>query len=153
MVCIFVDLNATRKFYQKKNQLDWFIRQTIHFHIYLKRFAGMCGTRGSIDRAESWRFAKMLKNEWKRSYLFVSLVLRRYFIYGLQDAQHLERVRLEFSMFEIQKGEHKDKDKEWVINFPSWQFAIREMCVRYVMQRVYRFPHFFFYCNIPVMFW
>ncbi|XP_055324620.1 uncharacterized protein LOC129579067 isoform X3 [Sitodiplosis mosellana] len=36
----------------------------------------------------------------------------RYFIYGLQDAQHLERVRLEFQMFEIQKGEHKDKDKE-----------------------------------------
>lgn len=37
----------------------------------------------------------------------------RYFIYGLQDAQHLERVRLEFQMFEIQKGEgHKDKDKD-----------------------------------------
>lgn len=35
----------------------------------------------------------------------------RYFIYGLQDAQHLERVRLEFQMFEIQKGEHK-ADKE-----------------------------------------
>lgn len=40
--------------------------------------------------------------------------MHRYFIYGLQDAQHLERVRLEFSMFEIQKGEHKDKDKELV---------------------------------------
>lgn len=44
--------------------------------------------------------------------LLLIRVLRRYFIYGLQDAQHLERVRLEFSMFEIQKGEHKDKDKE-----------------------------------------
>lgn len=40
------------------------------------------------------------------------VVCCRYFIYGLQDAQHLERVRLEFQMFEIQKGEHKDKDKE-----------------------------------------
>lgn len=30
----------------------------------------------------------------------------------MQDAQHLERVRLEFQMFEIQKGEQKDKDKE-----------------------------------------
>lgn len=37
----------------------------------------------------------------------------RYFVYGLQDAQHLERVRLEFQMFEIQKGDHKDKDKEY----------------------------------------
>ncbi len=36
----------------------------------------------------------------------------RYFVYGMQDAQHLERVRLEFQMFEIQKGEHRDKDKE-----------------------------------------
>ncbi|KAJ6637891.1 Cubilin [Pseudolycoriella hygida] len=35
-----------------------------------------------------------------------------YFVYGMQDAQHLERVRLEFQMFEIQKGEHKDKDKD-----------------------------------------
>lgn len=41
-----------------------------------------------------------------------SAVFCRYFIYGLQDAQHLERVRLEFQMFDIQKGEHKDKDKE-----------------------------------------
>lgn len=47
MVCIFVDLNATRKFYQKKNHLDWFIRQTIHFHIYLKRFAGMYSNSSS----------------------------------------------------------------------------------------------------------
>ncbi|XP_031631169.1 uncharacterized protein LOC116345699 isoform X2 [Contarinia nasturtii] len=36
----------------------------------------------------------------------------RYFIYGLQDAQNLERVRLEFQMFEIQHKEHKDKDKD-----------------------------------------
>lgn len=28
----------------------------------------------------------------------------RYFIYGMQDAQHLERVRLDFVMFEIPKG-------------------------------------------------
>lgn len=32
----------------------------------------------------------------------------------MQDAQHLERVRLEFQMFEIQKSELKDKDKELV---------------------------------------
>lgn len=43
----------------------------------------------------------------------------RYFIYGLQDAQHLERVKLEFQMFEIQKGEHKDKDKEYVLHLLS----------------------------------
>lgn len=36
----------------------------------------------------------------------------------MQDAQHLERVRLEFQMFEIQKGEHKDKDKEWELFLP-----------------------------------
>lgn len=29
----------------------------------------------------------------------------RYFIYGMQDSQHLERVRLEFIKFEIPKGE------------------------------------------------
>lgn len=46
--------------------------------------------------------------------LHFELNLHRYFIYGLQDAQHLERVRLQFQMFEIHKGEHKDKDKEYV---------------------------------------
>lgn len=45
------------------------------------------------------------------------LRVHRYFIYGLQDAQHLERVKLDFQMFEIQKGEHKDKDKEYVVTF------------------------------------
>lgn len=43
---------------------------------------------------------------------FNDILFYRYFVYGMQDAQHLERVRLEFQMFEIQKGEHKDKDKE-----------------------------------------
>ncbi|XP_031332614.1 dorsal-ventral patterning tolloid-like protein 1 isoform X3 [Photinus pyralis] len=32
----------------------------------------------------------------------------RYFIYGMQDAQHLERVRLEFVLFEIPKGPKED---------------------------------------------
>ncbi|XP_018580100.1 tolloid-like protein 1 [Anoplophora glabripennis] len=32
----------------------------------------------------------------------------RYFIYGMQDAQHLERVRLEFVLFEIPKGRKGD---------------------------------------------
>ncbi|KAF5284497.1 hypothetical protein FQA39_LY17032 [Lamprigera yunnana] len=32
----------------------------------------------------------------------------RYFIYGMQDAQHLERVRLEFVLFEIPKGPKRD---------------------------------------------
>ncbi|XP_074039057.1 cubilin isoform X2 [Leptinotarsa decemlineata] len=32
----------------------------------------------------------------------------RYFIYGMQDSQHLERVRLEFVMFEIPKGPKGD---------------------------------------------
>lgn len=35
----------------------------------------------------------------------------------MQDAQHLERVRLEFQMFEIQKSELKDKDKEYELYF------------------------------------
>lgn len=34
----------------------------------------------------------------------------RYFIYGMQNAQYLERVRLEFVMFEIPKG----NKGEWV---------------------------------------
>lgn len=29
----------------------------------------------------------------------------------MQDAQNLERVKLEFSIFEIPKGEHKDKSE------------------------------------------
>ena len=33
----------------------------------------------------------------------------RYFIYGMQDAQNLERVKLDFSIFDIPKGEHKPK--------------------------------------------
>ncbi|XP_037027198.1 cubilin isoform X3 [Bradysia coprophila] len=45
-------------------------------------------------------------------YPYLPKTVCRYFVYGMQDAQHLERVRLEFQMFEIQKGEHKDKDKE-----------------------------------------
>ncbi|KAJ8981546.1 hypothetical protein NQ317_009805 [Molorchus minor] len=32
----------------------------------------------------------------------------RYFIYGMQDSQHLERVRLEFVLFEIPKGSKGD---------------------------------------------
>lgn len=38
---------------------------------------------------------------------YIPKVVCRYFIYGMQDAQHLERVRLEFLMFTIQnlKGE------------------------------------------------
>jgi hypothetical protein len=35
----------------------------------------------------------------------------RYFIYGMQDAQNLERVKLEFSIFDIPKGEHKPKSE------------------------------------------
>jgi hypothetical protein len=41
----------------------------------------------------------------------VPFVFARYFVYGMQDAQNLERVKLEFSIFEIPKGEH-NKDKE-----------------------------------------
>lgn len=35
---------------------------------------------------------------------FIPKVVCRYFIYGMQDAQHLERVKLEFSIFEIPSG-------------------------------------------------
>ncbi|XP_008555290.1 cubilin isoform X1 [Microplitis demolitor] len=38
---------------------------------------------------------------------YIPKVVCRYFIYGMQDAQHLERVRLEFSTFDISKGEGK----------------------------------------------
>lgn len=41
----------------------------------------------------------------------VNIQTFRYFIYGMQDAQHLERVRLEFNAFNIPKVEHKDKSE------------------------------------------
>ncbi|XP_012271298.1 cubilin isoform X3 [Orussus abietinus] len=40
-------------------------------------------------------------------YPYVPKVVCRYFIYGMQDSQHLERVRLNFTQFEITKGETK----------------------------------------------
>ncbi|XP_034938400.1 bone morphogenetic protein 1 isoform X2 [Chelonus insularis] len=40
-------------------------------------------------------------------YPYIPKVVCRYFIYGMQDSQHLERVKLEFLMFEISKGEAK----------------------------------------------
>ncbi|XP_016960549.1 cubilin isoform X2 [Drosophila biarmipes] len=42
-------------------------------------------------------------------YPYIPKTVCRYFIYGMQDAQHLERVRLEFNAFNIPKVEHKDK--------------------------------------------
>ncbi|XP_037910464.1 tolloid-like protein 2 isoform X3 [Hermetia illucens] len=44
-------------------------------------------------------------------YLYIPKTVCRYFIYGMQDAQHLERVRLEFFLFDIPKVEHKDKSE------------------------------------------
>lgn len=38
---------------------------------------------------------------------YIPKVVCRYFIYGMQDSQHLERVRLVFSTFDISKGEAK----------------------------------------------
>ncbi|XP_065095868.1 uncharacterized protein LOC135717643 isoform X4 [Ochlerotatus camptorhynchus] len=38
---------------------------------------------------------------------FIPKVVCRYFVYGMQDAQNLERVKLEFSIFEIPKGDQK----------------------------------------------
>ncbi|CAO1427442.1 unnamed protein product [Diamesa serratosioi] len=40
---------------------------------------------------------------------YVPKVVCRYFVYGMQDAQNLERVKLDFSIFDIPKGEHKPK--------------------------------------------
>lgn len=37
-------------------------------------------------------------------YPYIQKVVCRYFIYGMQDAQHLERVRLEFMAFKIPKN-------------------------------------------------
>ncbi|KRT80064.1 CUB domain-containing protein, partial [Oryctes borbonicus] len=39
---------------------------------------------------------------------YIPKLVCRYFIYGMQDAQHLERVRLEFLRFEIPKGKKGD---------------------------------------------
>ncbi|XP_017776058.1 PREDICTED: bone morphogenetic protein 1 isoform X5 [Nicrophorus vespilloides] len=39
---------------------------------------------------------------------YIPKLVCRYFIYGMQDSQHLERVRLEFSRFEIPKGPKGD---------------------------------------------
>ncbi|XP_049849877.1 cubilin isoform X2 [Schistocerca gregaria] len=36
---------------------------------------------------------------------YVPKIVCRYFVYGMQDAQHLERVRLEFEMFDVPKRE------------------------------------------------
>ncbi|XP_075148530.1 uncharacterized protein LOC142222327 isoform X2 [Haematobia irritans] len=44
-------------------------------------------------------------------YPYIPKTVCRYFIYGMQDAQHLERVRLEFTAFNIPKVEHKDKSE------------------------------------------
>ncbi|XP_043287239.1 tolloid-like protein 1 isoform X2 [Venturia canescens] len=38
---------------------------------------------------------------------YITKVVCRYFVYGMQDSQHLERVRLTFLNFEITKGEAK----------------------------------------------
>ncbi|XP_063987836.1 cubilin-like isoform X3 [Diachasmimorpha longicaudata] len=40
-------------------------------------------------------------------YPYIPKVVCRYFIYGMQDSQHLERVRLDFQCFDITKGEAK----------------------------------------------
>lgn len=37
-------------------------------------------------------------------YPYMPKVVCRYFIYGMQDSQHLERVRLQFISFTIPKG-------------------------------------------------
>ncbi|XP_068155589.1 cubilin isoform X2 [Drosophila tropicalis] len=42
-------------------------------------------------------------------YPYIPKTVCRYFIYGMQDAQHLERVRLEFNAFNIPKVEHRDR--------------------------------------------
>ncbi|GLV44216.1 uncharacterized protein CBL_12488 [Carabus blaptoides fortunei] len=39
---------------------------------------------------------------------YIPKIVCRYFIYGMQDSQHLERVRLEFIKFEIPRGEKGD---------------------------------------------
>lgn len=41
---------------------------------------------------------------------FIPKVVCRYFIYGMQDAQNLERVKLNFSMFEIPRGNTNASD-------------------------------------------
>lgn len=40
---------------------------------------------------------------------YMPKVVCRYFIYGMQDIQHLERVRLEFVIFEIPRNEFKEE--------------------------------------------
>lgn len=51
------------------------------------------------------------KKKLKTKHCQFSFNLHRYFVYGMQDAQNLERVKLDFSIFDIPKGEHKPKSE------------------------------------------
>ncbi len=42
---------------------------------------------------------------------YIPKTVCRYFIYGMQDAQNLEIVKLEFLMFDIPKAEKAEKDE------------------------------------------
>ncbi|XKL66755.1 hypothetical protein PGB90_010175 [Kerria lacca] len=42
---------------------------------------------------------------------YIPKTVCRYFIYGMQDTQNLEKVRLEFLMFDIPRGEKAEKDE------------------------------------------
>lgn len=98
MECIYAALNAIRKYYPRRSRRVMFIHQIIHFLTFRKSFAG------EKRRQCLHNFASIQ--------LFFQLCFRfRYFIYGMQDAQNLERVKLDFSIFDIPKGEHKPKSE------------------------------------------
>lgn len=73
-------------------------------------------TESSLQVSERWlassRNCFPNLNEIHRLQLFRgSLFVTRYFIYGMQDAQNLERVKLDFSIFDIPRGEQKPKSE------------------------------------------
>jgi len=39
---------------------------------------------------------------------YIPKIVCRYFVYGMQDSQHLERVRLVFGLLDISKGNAKE---------------------------------------------
>jgi len=39
---------------------------------------------------------------------YIPKIVCRYFVYGMQDSQHLERVRLVFGLLDISKGNTKE---------------------------------------------
>jgi len=97
MAFTYVAQNVIKRFYRRRNPLALCSHPTIPIPIYQKLCVGKYNILVSFLKREGLHL------------IFASSF--RYFIYGMQDAQHLERVRLEFNAFNIPKVEHKDKSE------------------------------------------